>query len=214
MELNLKYIDWSNLNRNAHAVKSNSQKKNSNPNELVVDSLYCLELVGNSQKIACLGSNQLISIYDQSSLKLVTQIQTPPNSNSIGFFKQSETMLFVCADDGLLKCWDLREDGQEAICIEFKYDLDKRDFLCADVNSTDTLIVTGTNKSIDESLILIYDLRFRERHLHKFRESHSDDVTQVKFNPASAKKFSSASLDGLVCLYDLNMQPDEITPSI
>jgi hypothetical protein len=42
--------------------------------------------------------------------------------------------------------------------------------------------------------------------LHKLSESHSRDITQIKFDPIDKNKFSSASLDGLICLYDLDQK--------
>ena len=76
----------------------------------------------------------------------------------------------------------------------------KIEFLCADINSNDTLLIAGTNKVIDSSYIYIFDIRNSGKYLLKLSESHSSDITQVKFNHNNANKFASGGIDGLVCL--------------
>lgn len=218
MQLNLKCLEWTNTNKNARLIKSKTKSKQSD----LGDSVYLLQITGyknNNQKLACLSSEQIVNIYDQQNLKLLSQIksQEPQGKeiNEIGFFKQNENMLFSCSDDGKLKCWDLREyfldmdknQPPESVCFSCTED-QKREFLCADVNATDNLFCVGTNKLIDDALVYIYDIRFNNKYLHKFSESHSNDVSQVKFDPVKASKFCSGSLDGLVCLYDLEQEQD------
>ena len=113
-------------------------------------------------------------------------------------------MLFSCGDNGQLKIWDHRILNNIKPSLTFDYCKDRRELLCADVNSNDSLIATGTTRNVDDSLIYIYDIRFNDRYLHKLSESHSKDITQIKFDPLDKNKFTSASLDGLICLYNLD----------
>ena len=205
MQLRMKCLEWSNLNRRAQNVKS--AKNNGQPKP--AESLYCLELSGNldNNHLACLGSNQIVTIYDQTNLKLISQLKLTSETNSIGYFKKSNHMLFSCANQGILKCWDARENKSSS--IEFEPIVSPvRDLLCADVNSSDQLIAVGTSKTVEDALILIYDLRSTQRPLHKLRESHSSDISQVKFNPNCPSKFSSAGMDGLVGFYDLDLKSE------
>ncbi|RUP52008.1 LOW QUALITY PROTEIN: hypothetical protein BC936DRAFT_143594, partial [Jimgerdemannia flammicorona] len=41
--------------------------------------------------------------------------------------------------------------------------------------------------------------------LSEFVESHSEDVTQIHFHPAKSHTLLSASVDGLVCIYDVTL---------
>ncbi len=209
--------------RDLKKLKSNSNKKAKNYNDS--GAIYVLKIAGfstpirnsdlnnnksNSNCLACLSSDQIINVYDDK-LKLnskLTNTHSTKNSgsiNEIGFFKTTNQMLFSCADDGTLKCWDLRtcnsDSSKAAIC--FDYCKDSRELLCADINSDDSLLGAGTNKTVDDALIYLYDIRCNSKYLHKLRESHSADLSQIKFEPSNRNKFSSASFDGLVCLYDL-----------
>ena len=198
MKLNLNCIEWINVNKSAKLIK----KKNSNISN--PDSVYLLSLavqnislnnnnINNQQNydynIACLSSEQIIHIYDSQNLKLKSQIKNAHeiSINEIGFFKQQlsfneeQNQLFTCGDDGQLKCWDLRCENKPTICIDLNSD--SRKLLCADVNATSRMIATGTDKNIDDALIYIYDIRFIKRYMFKLRESHSMDITQMKFHP-------------------------------
>lgn len=42
-----------------------------------------------------------------------------------------------------------------------------------------------------------------------FQESHTEDVTQVKFHPFNKNTLFSASQDGLVCLFDISLQTED-----
>lgn len=226
-KFNLKCVEWLNMNKDARdlkKLKNNSNKKAKNKNN-DLGAVYLLKIAGfssptcnidlnnnksNPNYLACLSSDQIINVYDHN-LKLnskLTNTHSTANSysiNEIGFFKNTNQMLFSCADDGTLKCWDLRSDNSDsakaAIC--FDYCKDSRELLCADINSDDSLLGVGTNKTVDDALIYLYDIRFHSKYLHKLCESHSADLSQIKFEPSNRNKFSSASFDGLVCLYDL-----------
>ena len=200
MDKTLKCVEWLNVNRNARAkiVKTDKKSKSSGVGKPAQNAgSYLLQVVGKQDCLACLTSDQIVNIYESSNLKQKSQIQprlgADKNLNEIGFFKTCSELLFTCGDDGCLASWDLRvSETQETM----KFECLTREFLCADINSTDSLFCVGTNKSIDDALILIYDLRFNTKHLHKLTESHSKDVSQVRFEPNQCDRFSSASCDG------------------
>jgi WD40 repeat protein len=62
-----------------------------------------------------------------------------------------------------------------------------------------------------EARLYFFDARSHNSHiLNTFNESHGDDITQIKFHPTNPAKLMSASMDGLVCMYDLTtMDEDE-----
>ncbi|CAF0774106.1 unnamed protein product [Brachionus calyciflorus] len=216
MNLDLECLEWINTNKSARYIKTGKKSKKSKDTS---NSVYLLQITPSrldKTKLACLTSHQIVNIYDQDKLKLISQFKGVDESSTsvlteIGFYKQNDDMIFGCSDNGTLKCWDLRlnttnENFKESLI--FKED---REFLSADINSIDNYFAVGTNKNIDDALVYIFDIRMNEKYLHKFAESHSNDVSQVKFDPKRANKFCSGSLDGLVCLYDLEQQPEEIT---
>ena len=82
MVLDLICSEWINANKNAHLLK---KKKNNDKNNINKNSdsglLYLLQIVGNNNEnesestLACLSSDQIINVYDQNNLKLITQIK-------------------------------------------------------------------------------------------------------------------------------------------
>lgn len=214
----LNFLEWTNVNKSAKSIKG---KKNANSE---LNSLYLTHIAGkqeqneNESKLACLCSNQIIHIYDQHSLKLISQIDLPhgnqrnKNTNDLGFYKKSSNNLFTCGDDGQLKLWDLRlsNNNTNSFVGCFKDASEsKHEFLCADINVNDTLLTCGTNHIIDSSFIYIFDTRNTNKYLFKLRESHSSDISQIKFDPNLSNKFTSGGIDGLVCLFDLEHKNDD-----
>jgi WD40 repeat protein len=247
MSLDLKCLEWLNLNKSARTVQKSKKAKeqaakaqklagaagsktqkaattsNAHDNNQLQIANYLLQITGSSknERLGCLSADKIVNVYDQSNLRLVNKIgnysvnQTKANISEIGFFKQNSNMMFSCTDQGKFECWDLRTntfslDGdnifQSSICFN-DLSASKREFLCADVNADDSLVIVGTNKGIDDALVYIYDIRVTDKYLFKFSESHSNDLSQVRFDPFYKNKFCSSSLDGLICLYDLEMKP-------
>jgi WD40 repeat protein len=214
MDSNLQCVEWFNINRNAYLIQKKRKNKSKECTNLEKKTniqtacKYILQIVGNQENelLACLSSDQVINLHNQEDLKFIYHIKPELNSdryiNDIGFFKQkSSNMIFTCDDGGSFKCWDIRQlksESQKANALTINFS--SYEFLSADINSTDTLISIGTNKNVDDALILIYDIRFLKKYTHKLVESHSKDITQVRFDPTERNKFSSASCDGRISL--------------
>jgi WD40 repeat protein len=68
-------------------------------------------------------------------------------------------------------------------------------------------IATGTELGGDDSCILFFDIRSPAAPLRSHSQTHSQDITVVKF-ASNARTLLSASSDGLLCTSDPD-QPDE-----
>lgn len=208
MESLLECVEWLNVNRNARlkvTAKEDNFKKNKQANKQTgkkagcgsggdpADSaLYLVHVVGqrfaeNNNLVACLASDQVVSVYEQKSLKerykIHQRVPQGKNLNEVGFYKQDPHMLYTCGDDGSLRVFDLRMADtslqlfqKEALCFSAPA---PREFLCADINADDSLFAIGTNKKIDDALVYLFDVRFSSKHLYQMCESHSMDITQV-----------------------------------
>ncbi|XP_004365689.2 hypothetical protein CAOG_00818 [Capsaspora owczarzaki ATCC 30864] len=82
-----------------------------------------------------------------------------------------------------------------------------------DVACDDVLVAAGTELSGDSGSILIWDSRASRKTLHTFHESHTDDVTSLEFHPHAPARFVTGSEDGLVCLFDLNVDMTSQVPT-
>jgi WD40 repeat protein len=215
MKLNLRFMEWLKVSKTSLNVSHSKLSEQQDSNSVCIT-----QIISNGiDKLACLSSNQVVNVYEQEK-KQMSHVAIIDNLhekkvNELGFFKQTSNanMIFTCGDDGQLKCWDLRLASLESrtkpvVCISCSEE--DREFLCADINSEDCLFAIGTNKTVDDALVYIFDIRACKKYMYRFCESHSEDITQTKFEPTRPKKFASASLDGLVCLYDLEQQQEPI----
>ncbi|KAK9201842.1 hypothetical protein WN944_017050 [Citrus x changshan-huyou] len=113
--------------------------------------------------------------------------------NQISFSGPSTPhVLHSCSSDGTIRAWDTRSfhevwsvtaGSQEIFCFSFG-------------GSTDYLLAAGCGSQIQ-----FWDWR-NKKQVACLEESHVEDVTQVHFVPNDQNKFVSASVDGLICIFD------------
>uniref|UniRef100_A0A803NQQ7 Uncharacterized protein n=2 Tax=Cannabis sativa TaxID=3483 RepID=A0A803NQQ7_CANSA len=114
--------------------------------------------------------------------------------NHISFSATSTPhVLNSCSSDGTLKAWDTRTfkevssisagPSQEIFSFSFG-------------GSTGNLLSAGC-----KSQILFWDWR-NKKQVACLEDSHVEDVTQVHFIPSQPSKLLSASVDGLICIFD------------
>jgi len=71
-----------------------------------------------------------------------------------------------------------------------------------DVSQNDQIICAGTELVGEDSYLLFWDIR-SSKLLGAYWESHSDDVTAVRFHPSQSNSLASGSTDGLVNVFNL-----------
>lgn len=114
--------------------------------------------------------------------------------NQISFAGLSSPhVLYSCSSDSTIRAWDTRS-FQQVACLNAgpSEEVFSFSFGGADGN----LVAAGC-----KSQILFWDWRTRKQ-TACLEESHMEDVTQVHFVPGNQNKLLSASVDGLMCLFD------------
>ncbi|KAJ7990962.1 hypothetical protein DPEC_G00292310 [Dallia pectoralis] len=114
--------------------------------------------------------------------------------------------------DGTVKTWDVRCPGSEATQV-FRSDASHL-FCSFDVSCNDVVLCAGTEQlDEDDSFLVFWDARMNKDKndgvLGVYSESHSDDITQVRFHPRNADRLVSGSTDGLVNVFDLSLGAEE-----
>ncbi|KAJ3327527.1 WD repeat-containing protein 89 [Blyttiomyces sp. JEL0837] len=77
------------------------------------------------------------------------------------------------------------------------------------LNCANTVVAAGTElieqkgEEENEARILFWDVRSAMNPIAQFTDSHSDDITQVRFHPNDANALITGSTDGLVNLFNL-----------
>ncbi|XP_060178722.1 WD repeat-containing protein GTS1 [Lycium barbarum] len=105
----------------------------------------------------------------------------------------SPHVLHSCSSDGTLKAWDTRS-FQQVFSVSGGPSQEIFSFSFGGANHN--LLAAGCN-----SQILFWDWRTK-RQVACLEESHTEDVTQVHFIPGYDDRLISASVDGLMCLFD------------
>ncbi|XP_042625285.1 WD repeat-containing protein 89-like isoform X2 [Cyprinus carpio] len=79
------------------------------------------------------------------------------------------------------------------------------------LHSRETLRLVGTEQVEEDSFLVFWDVRMVQDRgetgslLGVYSESHSDDITTVKFHPRQADRLASGATDGLVNVFDLSL---------
>ncbi|KAJ8932902.1 hypothetical protein NQ318_023203 [Aromia moschata] len=107
--------------------------------------------------------------------------------------------------------WDLRIPEKPALIFQdpaFENNTQARTFSCFDIACNERVITVGTDLFEGDAFLLFYDVR-NSKFLGGYWESHTDDITQVKFHPYDRDKLISGSTDGLINIYDLSQSSED-----
>ncbi len=124
---------------------------------------------------------------------------------NLKFSSNSEELFYTSSLDGSIKLWDLRTKSK--VSLMFLDDTDGTDKLkpinCFDVSCDDKFICGGTPLVEADSYLLFWDIR-KASVLGGYWETHTDDITQIKFSPVQPTLMLSGSLDGLINVFDIH----------
>lgn len=155
-------------------------------------------------------SNFTIHLHNKDTLKQVGEYQGH-NGRLCGvtFGHTSSDLLYSGSADGTVRVWDVRQPGTEAAQ---KFKSDPAHCYCSfDLSCSDMLLCAGTEQvDSEDSFLIFWDSRKPAGGLlGVYSESHSDDITQVRFHPRDKDRLASGSTDGLVNVFDLSRGAEE-----
>ncbi|XP_050366195.1 WD repeat-containing protein GTS1 [Argentina anserina] len=114
--------------------------------------------------------------------------------NHISFADSSSPhVLHSCSSDGTIRLWDTRTFQQVS---SFHSGSSDEIFSFSFGGSSNNLLAAGCNPQI-----LLWDWR-SDKQVACLEDSHVEDVTQVHFIPDYQNKLLSASVDGLICIFE------------
>lgn len=118
---------------------------------------------------------------------------------------EGEQKFYTGSLDGTIKLWDLRTPASPALIFKDDSDGDAnlKPISCFDVSSDQKFVCGGTPLVEADSYLLFWDSR-KSSVLGGYWETHTDDVTQVKFSARQPNLMLSSSTDGLVNLFDVS----------
>ncbi|XP_062296639.1 WD repeat-containing protein 89 isoform X1 [Scomber scombrus] len=155
-------------------------------------------------------SNYTVHLHNKDTLSLLGEYRGHGGPLcGVTFAHASSDLLYSGSADGTVLAWDVRRPGTAA-AQTFKSD-PSHSYCSFDLNCADTLLCAGTEQINDEdSFLVFWDARKPGSVLlGVYSESHSDDITQVRFHPRDKDRLASGSTDGLVNVFDLSQGAEE-----
>lgn len=81
-------------------------------------------------------------------------------------------------------------------------------FTCFDINANNRLICAGSEEMNHNVYMLFFDIRER-KFSGGFFESHTEEVTDVKFHPTNPDLLATGSTDGLINIFDTKQESED-----
>ncbi|XP_022657103.1 WD repeat-containing protein 89-like isoform X2 [Varroa jacobsoni] len=112
----------------------------------------------------------------------------------------------ACSSDGFLRLWDLREPDRVSLEMSSTTDpaAELKPLLSCDVNLEGTVACAGSETLKEDAFILFWDLRNTRKLMGGYWDTHSKDVTQVRFHPSAKSFLLTGGVDGLVNVFDID----------
>lgn len=112
--------------------------------------------------------------------------------------------------DGTIKLWDTRTPAKPALIFQDNSDGDAnlKPISCFDVSADQKFVCGGSPLVEADSYLLFWDSR-KSSVLGGYWETHTDDITQIKFSSRQTNLMLSGSTDGLVNLFDVSQSNED-----
>ena len=168
-----------------------------------VPDTYLYALAQNGDNFATIGSDDRLRMFDISLRPLENGQQAHSGISCLSSHKHG---FATAGRDGIVRWWDIRTRGPNAQAQEPK----ARGF--SSIACHDHYVAAGTEYA-EEGLgtvsVLLYDTRSLSAPVRNYAESHTDTITQLAFHPTEPNLLMSGSTDGLVSVFDVNIQEEE-----
>jgi WD40 repeat protein len=193
------------------ASQQQQQQYQSSQEDYFEQGDWVLCVTSNSNWVSCALSNGEIQVYDQERLhashisysqnSLITDlVHEPSNPNA----------LIASAADGTVTLYDIRQ-AQPA--WQVKLPRPEEEALSVSLGFDGTIAAVGSNKAN----IHFFDLRDSRSLLGTYSQSHTNEITRVRFQTLSSfgtttsttPVLVSAAEDGLACVFDTSQPTEE-----
>ncbi|XP_075980919.1 WD repeat-containing protein 89 [Anticarsia gemmatalis] len=198
----------------AEVLEQQFQKKYKLLTEIAVSlkKSYINKLHGNkSLKLAVSLSDNSIEVYqlNNTSLTKVCRLSGHPKGlTEVVCDPKEEHLVYSAGQDGVVKLWDTRTSGS---CVqEYKDDEEQlvRPYECMDISCNGRVLCAGSQLVEDDAYLVFWDQR-NTKPLGGYWNSHTDDITQVRFHPTKTELIATGSLDGLVNIFNVMEQTED-----
>ncbi|KAJ0173894.1 hypothetical protein K1T71_010040 [Dendrolimus kikuchii] len=164
-----------------------------------------------SLKLAIGLSDNSIEVYqlNNTSLSKVCKFSGHQKGLSeVVCSSRNENIVYSAGSDGVVKMWDTR---QGATCaMEYKDEEEQliRPYECMDVSCNGLVLCAGSQVVQNDAYLVFWDERM-SKPLGGYWNSHTCDITQVKFHKEETGILATGALDGLVNVFNVMEQTED-----
>lgn len=181
-----------------------------------LQSVYILHLDAcfqdSSVKLVSGLSDYRCIVYDISTYLTATFTNVVHEDiiTDVKIVAEDEQKFYTSSLDGSIKLWDLRTPAKPALIFKDNSDGDVnlKPISCFDVSADQKFVCGGTPLVEADSYLLFWDSR-KSSVLGGYWETHTDDITQIKFSVGQPNLMLSSSTDGLVNLFDVSQSKED-----
>ncbi|KAH6991112.1 WD40-repeat-containing domain protein [Ilyonectria sp. MPI-CAGE-AT-0026] len=169
--------------------------------------VYVLDVHRTSAGLAAIASDQSLALLDAARLSQgpVRRLQTDHgNLTTLRVFDANAALVCTAGESGTVAVWDLRQGGRVA-----QFQASESPILSMACSADTKTIAVGTELQNHTASIFLWDVRSNPSARAHYQEVHSDDVTDLAFNPSNAALLMSGSTDGLVNVYDTRIADED-----
>ncbi|KAK8751266.1 hypothetical protein OTU49_013824 [Cherax quadricarinatus] len=172
---------------------------------------YCLHLAHDAswENLAAAVSDNSVTILKRETLQNMSSFEPHEKCiTGLRFTPSSNNQLWTSSTDGLVKMWDIRSNKCEKEFIgKTKNSSVLKPVTCFDMSYNERILCAGTELVESEAFLLFWDIR-SDKVLGSYWECHTDDITQVKFNPSQEDTMATAATDGLINVFDISQKTE------
>ncbi|XP_053614982.1 WD repeat-containing protein 89 [Plodia interpunctella] len=177
-----------------------------------VKKSYINKITGTkSSKLAVSLQDHSIEVYELNNGSLSKTCRLSGHKKALKevvFSPKDDHLLYSAGEDGLIKLWDTRQKG--SCVLEYKDEESDivRPYECMDVSCNSRVLCAGSQVVEDDAYLVFWDTRVTKP-LGGYWESHTDDITQVKFHKEKTEIIATGSLDGLLNIFNVMEQSED-----
>ncbi|KAG6460759.1 hypothetical protein O3G_MSEX012205 [Manduca sexta] len=176
-------------------------------NKSYINKLHCTK----SLQMAVSLSDNTFEVYQlrNTSLQRVCRLSGHKNTlTEVVCSPKDEHLVYSAGHDGMLKLWDIRSGGSCAMEYKDEEDTLIRPYECMDVSCNGLVLCAGSQVIQDDAYLVFWDQRL-PKPLGGYWNSHTEDITQVKFHKEKTEILTTGSLDGLMNVFDIMEQTED-----
>ncbi|KAF4548693.1 WD domain-containing protein 38 [Elsinoe fawcettii] len=167
---------------------------------------YIYALARLSSSIACIASDDTLSLLDTTTLKLKHKIESCHESVTSLTSVAGSKNLATAGRDGLVKVWDeKRESPITTLSIPNGQGISA-------IAVNENFVAAGTENTKEgpgDVGVYVWDIRSPKTPLRSYLESHNDTITTLSFSTSSPHGLLSSSTDALLTLFDTTQAEED-----